>query len=136
MPGTERDATRREFPDAPFEWARPLHYSQVVRAGDLVFTAGQAGYGEDGELVEGTEGQLRRALLNVEAALAAAGSSLGSIIKLTVYLQDPADFAVWQAVRADMLSAPWPASTAVGAALLLDGMRCEIDAIAVAERAS
>jgi 2-iminobutanoate/2-iminopropanoate deaminase len=122
----------RQIPDPPVAWAAGMPYSQAVRVGDLVFTSGQGGFDADGELVEGTEAQLRLAIANLGASLEAAGASLGSLVKITLYLVDPADLEVWRRVRADLLSPPWPATTAVSAALLFDGMRCEIDAVAVA----
>ncbi|TQC41264.1 hypothetical protein EEB14_55920 [Rhodococcus sp. WS4] len=38
---------------APFTWAQSAQYSQGTKAGDLVFTSGQAGYDDAGNLVEG-----------------------------------------------------------------------------------
>lgn len=99
--------------------------------GDLVFTSGQGGFDADGELVEGIEAQLRLALANLGASLEAAGASLATLVKITVYLADPAHLDVWRAVRADVLRPPFPATTAVSTALLFDGMLCEIDAVAV-----
>ena len=96
----------------PFAWAEGLQYSQAVTAGDLVFTAGQGGFGDDGEVVE--------------------GGSLATIAKLTVYLVDKGDYETFKRVRAELLTAPWPASTAVVVRdLLVDGMLVEIDAVAV-----
>lgn len=122
----------REIPESPFAWAVGAPYSQAVRVGDLVFTSGQGGFDADGELVDGVEAQLRLALANLDGTLRSAGASLESLVKITVYLTDRADLDVWRAVRADVLSPPYPATTAVSTALLFDGMRCEIDAVAVA----
>ncbi len=122
----------RNIPPAPFEWARTMHYSQSVRVGDLVFTSGQSGYGVDGELVDGgIEEQLRQTFANLGAVLAANGASLSSLVKLTVHLADPGDVDVWRSVRSELLSPPWPATTAIGSALLAEGMLCEVDAVAV-----
>jgi enamine deaminase RidA (YjgF/YER057c/UK114 family) len=117
----------------PFAWAEGLQYSQAVTAGDLVFTAGQGGFGDDGEVVEGGfEAQLRRTFANVDAALGSLGASLATIAKLTVYLVDKGDYETFKRVRAELLTAPWPASTAVVVReLLVDGMLVEIDAVAV-----
>lgn len=122
----------RVIPDPPFAWAEGAPYSQAVRVGDLVFTSGQGGFDAEGTLVDGIEAQLRLALSNLDASLRAAGAGLGSLVKITVYLTDPAFLDTWRAVRADVLSAPFPATTAVSTALLFDGMLCEIDAVAVA----
>ena len=118
---------------APFAWAEGLQYSQAVTAGDLVFTAGQGGFGDDGEVVEGGfEAQLRRTFANLDAALGSLGASLATVVKLTVYLVDKGDYETFKRVRAEVLTAPWPASTAVVVReLLVDGMLVELDAVAV-----
>ena len=122
----------RVIPDPPFGWAEGAPYSQAVRVGDLVFTSGQGGFDADGELVDGVEAQLRLALANLDATLRSAGASLESLVKITVYLADRGDLETWRRVRAETLSPPFPATTAVATALLFDGMLCEIDAVAVA----
>ncbi len=68
-------------------------YSAAVKAGNLVFTAGQLGIDpESGEFVPGgIEAETRQALLNLTAVLEAAGSSLGSVVKTTVFLRDMND---------------------------------------------
>ncbi len=124
----------RVIPDPPFAWAEGAPYSQAVRVGDLVFTSGQGGFDAGGELVDGIEAQLRLALANLDASLRAAGAGLDTLVKITVYLTDPAFLDAWRAVRAETLSPPFPATTAVSTALLFDGMLCEIDAVAVATR--
>lgn len=119
-------------PHAPFGWAEELHYSQAVVAGDLVFSAGQGGFGPDGELVDGGfEAQLRQAFANLEGALVAGGASLQSIVKLTVFLANSEDYGTWRRVRSEILAPPWPAATAIGSALLVRGMEVELEAVAV-----
>ncbi len=116
----------------PFAWAEGLQYSQSVAAGDLVFTSGQGGFDADGNIVDGGfEAQCRQAFANLEAALAVHGASLATIVKLTTYVVDVADYAVFKRVRADLFRAPFPASTAVASTLLIEGMLVEIDAVAV-----
>lgn len=120
-------------PPTPFPWAEGLHYSQAVVAGAFVFTAGQGGFGPDGELVAGGfEPQCRQAFANLAAALAAGGATLAGLVKLTVYLPNRSDYDLFKTIRAEFLHAPFPASTAIVADLLIDGMLIEIDAVAVA----
>ena len=100
--------------DPPFPWAEGLAYSQAIRVDNLVFTAGQGGFDESGEIVGGgVEAQIRQAFQNLAAALASQGASLASVAKLTVYLVDGEDYEIFKRVREDMFSAPYPASTAV-----------------------
>ena len=118
---------------APFTWARSAEYSQGTKAGDLVFTSGQAGYNDAGNLVEGGfEAQARQVLRNIEAILHQHGASLDSVVKLTAYLGDRGDFETFKKVRGEFFSSPWPAVTAVQNDFLVPGMLVEMDAIAVA----
>ena len=78
-------------------------YSQAIRAGDLLFVAGQLPLSPDGALVgEGDiRAQTRAVLANLGAILEAAGSSMRQVVKTTVFLTDLADFAgmneIWDA---------------------------------------
>ena len=107
-------------------------YSQAVRAGDFVFTAGQIGLDPaTGEMVPGgVEAQTRQALRNLQAVLEAAGASLHQVVKTTVFLADMNDFAAMNAVYATFFSAEPPARSAVQAAALPKGALVEIEAVA------
>ncbi|AKS33538.1 RidA family protein [Mycolicibacterium goodii] len=124
--------TTVETRPAPFTWAQSAQYSQGVRAGDLVFTSGQAGYDDAGNLVEGGfEAQARQVLRNIQMILEQHGASLESVVKLTAYLGDKADFEAFKKVRGEFFSSPWPAVTAVQNDFLVEGMLVEMDAVAV-----
>ncbi len=117
----------------PFPWASEYEYSQsVLASGELVFTAGQGGFGDDGAVVsDDAEHQIRAAFANVDLALQAGGASLETIVKMTVYLARRQDYDAFTRVRHDVFSAPYPASTAILAGgFLFDGMLVEIDAVA------
>jgi 2-iminobutanoate/2-iminopropanoate deaminase len=107
-------------------------YSQAIRSGSLIFTAGQIGLDPgSGELVEGVEAQADRALRNLSAILDAAGTSLERVIKTTIFLADMADFAAVNEVYARHLSSPYPARSTVAVAALPKGARVEIEAVAL-----
>ena len=68
-------------------------YSQGVRAGGQVWVAGMVGLDvASGRLAEGVEPQVRQALANCEAVLAAAGAGLDDVVEVGVLLTHPADF--------------------------------------------
>ena len=71
-------------------------YSAAVKAGNLVYTAGQLGIDpESGQFVPGgIEAETRQALMNLKAILEEAGTSLESVVKTTVFLKDMNDFGV------------------------------------------
>jgi len=109
-------------------------YSQAVRVGSLIYTAGQLG------IVPGTttfagadiEHQTRQALENLAAVLEAAGSCLQHVVKTTVFLQDIAEFARMNSVYAEFFPDQPPARSAVQVAALPLGGRVEVEAVAEA----
>jgi 2-iminobutanoate/2-iminopropanoate deaminase len=108
-------------------------YSQAITTDGLVFTAGQVALDpKSGELVgKSTAEQTEQVLKNLQAVLTAAGTSLDTVVKTTVYLADMADFAQMNDVYAKHFGAHKPARSTVQAAGLPKGARVEIDAIAV-----
>jgi 2-iminobutanoate/2-iminopropanoate deaminase len=107
-------------------------YAQAIVAGELVFCAGQIGLdGETGRLVEGgTVAELRQALSNLAAVLAAAGLGLDDVVKTTLFLVDLADGPAVNAAYGAAFQAPYPARSTVQVSALPAGARVEVDAIA------
>ena len=108
-------------------------YSQAIRHGGLVYTAGQVALDPATmELVPGgVAEQAERALSNLAAVLAEAGSGFDRVIKTTVYLVDMADFGAMNEVYARHFGTHRPARSTVAVAGLPKGARVEIDVIAV-----
>jgi 2-iminobutanoate/2-iminopropanoate deaminase len=108
-------------------------YSQAVRVGDLVFTAGQIPLDPaTGQLVAGgIEAQTRQALTNLSAVLEAAGTSLANAVKTTVFLADMAEFKAMNGVYAEFFPAAPPARSTVQVAGLPLDARVEIEVVAV-----
>ena len=107
-------------------------YSQAVCAKGFIFTAGQVALDPStGELVAGgiTE-QTTRALENLRAVLAAAGSGLAEVVKTTVFLIDMADFSAMNEVYGRVFGNHRPARSTVAVAALPRGARVEIEVIA------
>ena len=75
-------------------------YSQAVKIGELVYTAGQIPLDPaTGKMVEGdVQVQTERSLQNLQAVLEAAGSSLKNVVKTTVFLQNMGDFGAMNEV--------------------------------------
>lgn len=109
-------------------------YSQAIKAGGFVFTAGQVAFDPaTGQLVEGDVArQTARVLDNLKAIIEAAGSSLDQAVKTTVYLKDMSDFAAMNEVYAHYFPKNPPARSTVEAARLPRDVRVEIDLIAIA----
>lgn len=118
---------------SPYSWDAPFLYSQATRVGDLIFVSGQAAVGPEGTVVgEGDfDAQAAQVFANLEAVLAAAGSSLQKVAKVNIYLTDVAYFPKVLELRAKYFREPYPADTTVEVtALALPGLMIEIDAIA------
>lgn len=126
----DKTVVRTEAAPAPFQGAP---YNQAIRAGDLVFVAGQLGLkpgdkAVDGGIAEQTEQVMR----NLAAILDAAGSSLDRVLKTTVFLQNLDDFAAMNEVYARHIGDQPPARSTVEVAKLPSGALVEIEAIAAA----
>ena len=109
-------------------------YEQGIRVDGLVFTAGQIPLDpKTGNLVEGgIVPQTRRALENLKAVLAAAGSSLDRVVKATVFLKNMSDFRAMNEVYAEYFGGSKPARSTVAVAELPRGALVEIDLVALA----
>ena len=110
-------------------------YSQGVRTGNLIFTAGQIALDPaTQQVVEGGIGeQTARVFENLKCILEAGGSGLGRVVKATVYLKDFNDFAAMNAVYGKYLAAGGeapPARTTVEVSRLPKDVLVEIDLVA------
>src|SRR5205823_10615187 len=108
-------------------------YSQAIRFGDFVYTAGQLGLDpKSGSLVEGGMAeQTRRVLDNLSGVLEAAGSSLDNVVKTTVFITDMANFAAMNEIYKQYFNsdAP-PARSTVQVGGLPLGAMVEIECVA------
>lgn len=113
----------------------PFLLSQAIQLGHLVFVSGQAAIGDDGEIVgKGDfDRQAEQAFKNLDRVLRAAGTGLGSVVKVTIFLTSMKHFPKIVELRRKWFSAPYPADTIVEVSGLYspDAM-IEIEAIAVA----
>ncbi len=106
-------------------------YSQAVRVGDLLFTAGQIPLRPDGTLVDGdVRSQTRQVMENLSQVLQAGGSSLDRVVKCTCFLTDMDDFAAVNEVYGSYFGDEPPARSAVQVARLPKDVAIEIEAIA------
>jgi len=107
-------------------------YSHAIVVGNLVYTAGQSGTDPaTKQVVPGIEAQTRQALKNLEAILAAAGSSLRQAVKTTVFLAHLNDFQAMNRVYAEFFASDPPARTTVQAARIPMDALVEIEVVAV-----
>jgi 2-iminobutanoate/2-iminopropanoate deaminase len=108
-------------------------YSQAIASGTLVFASGQIALDPaSGQLVEGdVRAQTRQAFHNLSAVLEAAGSSLGQVVKTTVFLVAMADFTAMNEVYGEFFANDPPARSTIAVAELPRNARVEIEAVAL-----
>ena len=116
------------IPD-PYE---PYLLSQGIRFGDFLFISGQAGYNDEGKVVEGDfRAQGDQAFANLARALKAGGSSLEHVLKVTIFLTDMGNFREVVELRRKYFTKPYPADTIVEiSGLYTPEAMIEIEAIA------
>ena len=107
-------------------------YSQAVRCGNLLFVSGQISLDpESGELVLNSFAeQCHRVLLNLKIILEAGGSALGNVLKVTIYMQNLAQFNELNEIYSEYFDASKPARACVEVSALPKGVAVEMDAIA------
>ncbi len=105
-------------------------YSQAIVTDGFVFVAGQAAINPETNLMElgDIRSETERTLRNIQAILAAAGSSLEHIVRMGVFLSDLNDFATMNEVFQRFFPSGPPARTTVG--VQLPKIKIEIDCIA------
>ncbi|MDG1176818.1 MAG: RidA family protein [SAR324 cluster bacterium] len=107
-------------------------YSQAVRCGNMLFVSGQVPLDpESGELVLNSFAeQCHRVLLNLKIILEAGGSALGNVLKVTIYMQNLAQFNELNEIYSEYFDASKPARACVEVSALPKGVAVEMDAIA------
>ncbi len=108
-------------------------YSQAVKVGNTVYLSGQIPLLPDTmEVVDGdVTAQIRQVFDNLSAVCVAAGGSLESIVKLTIYLTDLKNFGQVNEVMAEYFKEPYPARAAIGVAQLPKDVPVEVEGVMV-----
>lgn len=107
-------------------------YSQAVRVGPFLYTAGQIALDPATGTLDADEIgiQTGRVLNNLQAVLQAAGGDLADVVKTTVFLLDMAEFGAMNEVYASFFNEGPPARSTVQVAALPLGGRVEIEVVA------
>jgi 2-iminobutanoate/2-iminopropanoate deaminase len=107
-------------------------YSQAVKCGNMVYTAGQIALDPvTGQMVDGgIKEQAHQVFANLKAVLEAAGTSLDNVVKTTVFITDMDKFGEVNEVYGSYFSGDFPARSCVEVARLPKGALVEIEVIA------
>lgn len=108
-------------------------YSQAIEVNGMIYTSGMIPIDPStGELVTGSvEAQVEQAISNLEALLAASGSSIEKAVKTVVFISNMDDFGKINEVYAKHFKEPYPARSCVQVARLPKDVAIEIEAVAV-----
>ena len=108
-------------------------YSQAVRIGDFIFSAGQIPLvPETGQLIEGgIEAQTRQVMENLAKVLEAAGTGLENVVKTTIFVTNLGDFGAINEVYGSFFGSNPPARSTVQVAALPLGANIEIEVVAI-----
>ncbi|GAA0898444.1 Rid family detoxifying hydrolase [Virgisporangium aurantiacum] len=107
-------------------------YSQAIVANGFVFCSGTAGIDPaTGVAPDGIAEQTELALRNLDAVLTAAGASLATVVKTTIFYTNVDDFAVINEIYARYMPDPPPARSAPANVKLPRNLLISIEAVAV-----
>jgi 2-iminobutanoate/2-iminopropanoate deaminase len=108
-------------------------YSQAIRAGTYVFTAGQVAIDPATNQFIGGDvtQQTRQVLSNMRAVLEAAGSGLDRVVKTTVFLTTMDNFQSMNGVYTEFFGDAPPARSTIAVAGLPLGALVEIECVAL-----
>lgn len=110
------------------------HYSPAVRAGNMLFIAGQVGRDADMEVVVGKEAQLVQAFENLKLVLEEASADFDDVVEIVTYHTDMRDLALVVKVKDRYFKNRYPTWTGVGvSSLSTPGLEFEIKATAYIE---
>ncbi len=135
MPGESGGRQRREIVETDAAPAAIGPYSQAVRAGGMLFTAGQIPLDPATmKLVDGDiTAQTHRVIANLLAVLESAGTSFDRVVKTTCFLVNLDDFAAFNAVYATAFPSDAPARSTVQVAKLPAGALVEVECVALVD---
>jgi len=106
-------------------------YSNMTRAGDFLFIAGQVAMDpKTGKVPEKLEDQLRMIFENMRILLENEGGSLKDVVKTTAFLADTSYHEEYDRVYRSYFKDGYPARSTVQAKLMHPDFKVEIEAIA------
>ena len=118
--------------------AEPIsHFTDAVRAGDLLFVSGIVAVDGEGRLVGGEDvvAQTRQVLDTMRTVLDAGGCGFADVVKVTIFLTSIDDRPLINPLRQQAFGSARPASTLVEVPrLAVDGAKVEIECVALVPR--
>jgi enamine deaminase RidA (YjgF/YER057c/UK114 family) len=117
----------RYQPEGLLDTAARMQYAQAVRAGNLLFVSGQAGWDANMGIPADYEEECRAVFENIKAVLAAAGCDFSNVVEAVSLHTPETDIGTFWRVRNEYFNEPWPAWTLIGdIGLALPAMHVEV----------
>jgi enamine deaminase RidA (YjgF/YER057c/UK114 family) len=128
----EEQALSRQWISFGTEFEKRAGYSRALRVGQQVFLSGTTGYDYDsGHLPDDVVAQTEQLLQNARRAFEMAGSSLADVVRMRIYVTDPAYFDLIVPVLGRAFADIRPASTGVVSQLYNTALKVEIEMDAI-----
>ncbi|AGT30502.1 endoribonuclease L-PSP [Geobacillus genomosp. 3] len=109
-------------------------YSQGIIVNNMFYSSGQIPLTPEGEMVKGDiQAQTHQVFQNLKAVLEAAGASLDTVVKTTVFIKNMDDFAAMNEVYGQYFTNHKPARSCVEVARLPKDALVEIEVIALVQ---
>lgn len=106
-------------------------YSQAIKAGGFVFTAGMVPIDpKTGKMPDSIEDQTKQVIENVTAVLKASGAEPKDIVRTTVYLTDMGTFDVVNGIYSMIVDKPYPSRVCIQVSKIPKGAKIMVDAVA------
>ena len=107
------------------------HFTPAKRAGDFIFVSGQLPFTPEGRILGADiAAQTSLCITHIKQALEGVGADLSHVVKVMVWLTDPADFALFNQTYAEFFPTSPPARATVASGLMVSGAHIEMEAIA------
>jgi len=108
-------------------------YSQAVKTDTMVFVSGQLAFDPaTGNLVtDDIKAEARQAMNNLKTILEASDSSLGKVVKTTLFIKNMDDFPLVNEVYGEFFTENYPARACVEVARLPRDANFEIEAVSL-----
>ena len=129
---TVSDRAGRKCACSGSKWEPRMGYSRAVRCGNYIAVTGTVGINADGKYPDTLEGQTRRSLQIIRAAIEALGGKLEHVIRTRIYVIDVTQWEQVAKVHGELFADIRPATSLIEVAKLIDDdALIEIEAEAV-----
>jgi 2-iminobutanoate/2-iminopropanoate deaminase len=114
--------------------AQPTNpFSLGIKVNDLLYTSGQVGKDQRGQLVQGFQAQVEQAMENLKSIIEAGSSSMENVIKVTIFVTDISKMSQLNEIYRRYFHGDFPARSTVEVSRLGLNAEVEIEAVALVE---